>query len=158
MIRGPQKQRFQESQMQIHKYKYLFSFERVQARFWLGFGNTNTNIYSLWNFYKLVFDLVVVLNSHTEWKMATSSVPTATVHQSHQPLELPTYLPTNLHQLTKLALSFKLLIEIEMHLDRHLDPFHLLRVEDFLGDGRGPSGDPACQTQWGALGGGMQQM
>ena len=49
-------------------------------------------------------------------------------------------------------------LEIELHLDRHLDPFHLLRVEDFLGDGRGPSGDPACQTQWGALGGGMQQM
>ena len=34
-----------------------------------------------------------------------------------------------------------------MHLDRHLDPFHLLRVEDFLGDGSRASGDPACQTQ-----------
>ena len=39
-----------------------------------------------------------------------------------------------------------------VHLYRHLDSFHLLRVENFLGDGCSAPGDPAGQAQGGTLG------
>ena len=39
-----------------------------------------------------------------------------------------------------------------VHLYRHLDLLHLLRVEDFLGDGCSAPGDPAGQAQGGTLG------
>ena len=39
-----------------------------------------------------------------------------------------------------------------VHLYRHLDLLHLLRVEDFLGDGCSAPGDPTGQAQGGTLG------